>query len=68
MQIAKGLLFFKDICSRQQFFHLNISASFLHPYVGFGLAKSKNLTFSSREKHFLLVYKQAVALAVTYWE
>ena len=30
----------------------NISISFLHPIVGFFLAKSKNLTFSSRERIF----------------
>ena len=29
---------------------LNISTSFLNPSVGFSLTKSKNLTFSSRER------------------
>ena len=33
---------------------LNISASFLHPKFGLPLAKSKNFTFSSSDKAFLL--------------
>ena len=59
MLIANGFFFIKHIwnfCNTfavaATFSILNVDVSFLHPNVGFPLAKSKNLTFSCRYKVF----------------
>lgn len=59
MLIANGFFFIKHIWSfcntfavAATFSILNVDVNFLHPNVGFPLAKSKNLTFSCRYKVF----------------
>ena len=51
MLTANVFFFFNNICCGS-FSDLEYFYKFLNPSIGFSLTKSKNLTFSSRERNF----------------